>query len=137
MAVEFAAKAVCSVADSAPDTTVYHALRHLSVARFSAGQALRRANSVEDDAFTRFMPNGERQVDMVLEGLSDGGQAERLLRDALFEGRVCLVRMDSAQGERIAGAFWVSEFQTEAAGPGFERLRIGLRSQGEVGRSTL
>lgn len=124
--------AACAVADAALMTPVFQPLSYVTVARFSAEQGLLRANTVQDDAFARYVPSGERMVEVTLEALSDDSAAEQLLNAAVFSGGVCLIRLDTAQGDCVEGRFWVTRLHKEAAGERFERIRVELRSDGEV-----
>ena len=71
-------------------------------------------------------------MEISLEGPSMGSAGESILRAALLGQTRCLVRLDSAQGERMAGEFWVTRFEQIADAEALERLRVSLRSHGPV-----
>lgn len=123
---------LCAVADASIASPVYHALSHLSATRFVFEQDVQRANHVQDTPFAHYVPARERRAELTLEGLSDGSAAEGILTAALLAGKPCLVHVDMPQGETLDGYFYVLRLQRDATAERFERLRIDMRSDGDI-----
>lgn len=132
MSVKSSRLAVFSIADAMLAIPVYYMVKQIQSLRIVGEQTHRDASHVGDNAFSQFIPTGDKVFTINLRGFSDNAAADTLLSSGFSDNALRLVRLDTPQGQRISGQFWVSRFTREMLVGEFDQVEAELRSHGTI-----
>lgn len=126
-----------SIADTTLTIPVYYSVKQIQSLRVVGEQTHRDSSHVGDSAFSQFIPTGDKVFSISLRGFSDNASADMLLSSGFSDNALRLVRLDTPQGQRISGQFWVIRFIRDMQVGQFDEMEAELRSHGTISVATL